>query len=199
MNMDTEQQTAPTEKAPDWNDAIAASAEAQKPEPETFMHAVRQKFSPEELQKRIAEMGAAIAEAAALGLDAEAKSEAAKDAKKAHAKAVARWEELSVQVVTGEGDVEVLCTEVPVFERNAFEIRRVDNGELVDERPMDASDRQPDLFGKGSNGEPFSKETGEYVDEAPESDDDTSITDPEAVATGTTPKKRARKSKSAEA
>ena len=197
---------SPTDAAPPpgWEDVQAASAEASKPAAITEMKVVRQKFSADQLHARVAEMGRAHDHYDACKADAKESASMAKEAR-------ARFEELATECAEGEGSIEVECTRHVVFEQNAIEWRRVDNGEVVATAAMTAADRQPELFARDGEGNVVDRSTGEFVDgdagleadeghdddAGPESEDETVITDPDHVLDEATPAKakRSRKAK----
>lgn len=100
--------------------------------------------------------------------------------------------QVAEEVKSGTGQVEVECKRIPVDGQNAWRYVRVDTGEVVDEEPMTAEDRQGYLpFGPADDDEDIS--LGDAPEEAPNAspedagDDeigieaDAEIDDPEAL------------------
>ncbi len=143
--MDTQTENQETEApAPfPFDEVSAASAQAEVERNTTIvMHKVSTKLTTEERS----DLGDRLV---ALGNDIESRDITLREhaaVERAVLKEMrAREKALREEWVSGVGAVSVECRRTPIYERNCWQISRVDTGEVVDEQPMDADDKQPAL------------------------------------------------------
>lgn len=158
--------------------------------PATWTEAFLCRLTPEEMETKAAAMTAALDEIEEL--EAEKKSRTADikgkiDGKKSELRDLRKARRL------GQEEREVEVYESFVFATNTVEIRRADTDELVRTRAMRADERQEELPLASDNAQgntplpTWATETEEYTgrkvdaEEAPTSDDGTSIDDPQSV------------------
>ena len=115
-------------------------------------------LSASELRRKADELAREVSHHAALELEKSLTAKALGEKIKNSDRKIV---ELAEQIRTGTEQREVKCTTVKDFEHNVVHTRRLDTKEIVSSRPMQAGERQAELFAKPSKQLPLSEKFDE--------------------------------------